>query len=164
MTRFRPGPSTERSLRDALGQFATGVTVVTANGPEGPVGFTANSFSSVSLDPPLVLWSIDAGAARCPAFRAAQRSAVHILGADQTALAQRFARSGSGFDGLDWVEGADGVPALRGCLARFDCALEADYDGGDHRILLLRVLEVELPGGAPLVFCQGRFGAFKPSD
>lgn len=160
MNRFRPGPDTERAFRDALGQFATGVTVVTAAGPDGPCAITANSFSSVSLDPPLVLWSIDAGSRRCAVFRSSRRSAIHILATGQEALASRFAKAGDAFDGLDWTPDACGVPHLPGCLARFACTLEADYPGGDHRILLLRVETVDLAPGVPMVFATGRFGRF----
>lgn len=152
-------PEDHRALRDAFGRFATGVTVVTTTGPEGPVGFTANSFSSLSLEPPLVLWSPAKSSRRFGVFAGAQAYAIHVLGEDQAALIQRFARAGAGFDGLDHGLTAEGLPVLP-ALARFDCAAHAVHDGGDHAILVGRVLRVTVRDGAPLVFSQGRYGGF----
>jgi len=152
-------PDDPRALRDAFGRFATGVTVVTATGPEGPVGFTANSFSSVSLHPPLVLWSPARAARRFGIFAKAQHYAIHVLGADHAHLIQRFSRQGDGFDGLDHGLTDEGLPVLP-ALARFDCAAHAAHDGGDHAILVGRVLRVTTREGAPLVFSQGRYGGF----
>jgi flavin reductase (DIM6/NTAB) family NADH-FMN oxidoreductase RutF len=152
-------PTDPRALRDAFGRFATGVCLVTTQGPEGPVGFTANSFASVSLDPPLVLWSPARAARRFGIFAAAPFYAIHVLAADQADLVARFARTGDGFLGLEPGEGAEGQPTLP-ALARFDCAAHAMHDGGDHAILVGRVLRVTLSEGAPLVFSQGRYGGF----
>jgi flavin reductase (DIM6/NTAB) family NADH-FMN oxidoreductase RutF len=148
-----------RALRDAFGRFATGVCLVTTQGPEGPVGFTANSFASVSLDPPLVLWSPARTARRFGIFVAARFYAVHVLAADQSGLVARFARYGDGFKGLDHGVTEEGLPTLP-ALARFDCAAHAVHDGGDHAILVGRVLRVTLREGAPLVFSRGRYGGF----
>lgn len=164
MTEFLPGPGAERAFRDALGTFGTGVTIVTTRGPDGPVGITANSFSSVSLRPPLVLWSVDRGSDRFAVFEDAQRTAIHVLGADQSALALRFARSGDDFTDLDWQSGEAGVPLLAGCLARFECRRLRNYDGGDHRILLSEVVRVRLGDGDPLLFSRGVFGSFVRGD
>jgi flavin reductase (DIM6/NTAB) family NADH-FMN oxidoreductase RutF len=150
-----------RSLRDAFGRFATGVCLVTTMGPEGPVGFTANSFSSVSLDPPLVLWSPARSSRRFGVFVEAQHYAIHVLGLDQTDWIPRFARTGEGFAGLDAPLNAEGVPTLPTALARFDCAAHATHDGGDHAILVGRVLRASFRDGEPLVFSQGRYGRFE---
>ena len=144
-------------LRKAFGQFATGVTVVTATTEFGPVGITANSFTSVSLDPPLVLWSPARSSARFAAFAAAQSFSIHVLASDQADLSARFTRGGAGFDGLNYGRSAEGSPLLPGALARFDCTLHSTHDGGDHLIILGRVLRLETLPGRPLVFAQGAY-------
>jgi flavin reductase (DIM6/NTAB) family NADH-FMN oxidoreductase RutF len=161
---FTPGPETVRDFRHALGTFATGVTVVTAMGEAGPVGITANSFASVSLDPPLVLWSPARASRRFPVFEEAAHFAIHILDARQEALAHHFVRHGHGPDDLRWATGAEGVPVLPECLARFDCAAWASYDGGDHAILVGRVLHAVVRPGRPLVFLGGAYGGFEDGD
>lgn len=158
--RIVAGVTNARVFRDALGRFATGVTVVTIPGPDGPMGFTANSFSSLSLDPALVLWSPAKSSLRFPFFAAATHYAIHILGQHQSDLPARFSRGGQGFDGLDWQTNAEGVPTLPGALARFDCVQHATHDGGDHLIIVGQVLRLALEEGAPLVFANGRFGGF----
>lgn len=159
-TRIEPGPSTQKELRRAFGQFATGVTVVTVQTPQGPLGMTANSFSSVSLEPPLVLWCPAKSSHRYAAFAAASHFAVHVLGAEQEALAMAFARSGQAFDDLDIRTNAQGVPLLPMSLARFECRTHALHDAGDHAIILGEVELAETRPGAPLIFCQGGFTAF----
>ncbi len=163
---FAPGPGEERAMRDALGRFATGVTVVTAPaaGGGGPLGITANSFSSLSLDPPLVLWSPARASRRFDAFAGAAHFAIHVLAADQAALARRFARSGTDFDLPGIAPGLGGAPLLPGVLACFECAREAVHEGGDHAIVVGRVLRASLRDGAPLVFSSGRYGGFAPLD
>lgn len=151
-----------RTLRDAFGRFATGVTIVTAPGPAGPVGITANSFASLSLDPPLVLWSPARGSRRYPVFAAAGHYAIHVLGQEQAGLGRHFAINGMDFDLPGVTVDANGVPCLPGCLARFDCAAEAQHDGGDHVILVGRVLRAAFRDGAPLVFSAGQYGSFTP--
>jgi flavin reductase (DIM6/NTAB) family NADH-FMN oxidoreductase RutF len=155
-----PGISDPRLLRDALGRFATGVTVITCETPDGPVGITANSFASVSLDPALVLWSIARSSSRYAAFASAESFAIHILGSDERDLAARFTKAGAGFDGLPVTAGAQGAPLIGGTLARFDCALHSALDGGDHVILIGRVLAASFRNGDPLVFAKGHYGAF----
>lgn len=148
---FIPTPDTARAFRDALGAFATGVTVVTTDGHEGPVGITANSFSSLSLDPPLVLWSPARSSRRFPIFAEAPRFAIHVLAAGQEEVARHFTRQ------------PDLPPeGLGPVLARFDCARHAVHEGGDHAIGVGRVLRVWHAPGAPLVFHAGRFGGFAP--
>ena len=155
-----PDAGNARLFRDALGRFATGVTVVTIMGPDGPMGFTANSFASLSLDPPLVLWSPAKSSSRFPFFASAEHYAVHVLSHAQAAWPTRFARSGEGFAGLDWRPNGEGVPVLPGVLARFDCRRQAAHDGGDHVIIVGKVLRLALEEGEPLVFAKGRFGGF----
>ncbi|NRB00484.1 MAG: flavin reductase family protein [Rhodobacteraceae bacterium] len=159
-TSFVPSAETGRALRNAFGRFATGVTVVTAEGSNGPVGITANSFSSVSLDPPLVLWCPAKSSRRYQSFVGAKHFAIHILGSEQQSHCGAFAREGATFDGLDWERDERGVPVLNGCLARFDCATHAAHDGGDHTIIVGRVLSVTARDGDPLVFSSGAFGRF----
>lgn len=155
-----PDAANARVLRDALGRFATGVTVITIPGPDGPMGFTANSFASLSLDPALVLWSLAKASSRYPFFATARNYAIHVLGQDQSDLPGRFSKGGPGFAGLDWQPNAEGVPTLSGTLARFDCVQHASHDGGDHLIIVGQVLRLALEEGAPLVFANGRFGGF----
>ena len=112
-------PSTQKAFRNALGQFATGVTIVTTNTDAGPLGITANSFASVSLEPPLVLWSPARASRRFAAFEAADHYAIHILAADQEPLCARFSRDGHDFDGLDWSSNAQGVPQISGRTGAF---------------------------------------------
>jgi flavin reductase (DIM6/NTAB) family NADH-FMN oxidoreductase RutF len=154
-------PATDAlAFRHALGAFGTGVTVVTVATPEGPVGITANSFASVSLDPPLVLWSPAKSSRRFNMFHGAPHFAIHVLGADQRDIAAGFTRPSDGFDGLDWARSTEGTPLIEGCLARFECALHAAHDGGDHEIIVGRVLRVSTGDGAPLIFQGGRYGGF----
>lgn len=162
METFEPGPETARAFRQCLGRFATGVTVVTAAAPGGPLGITANSFASVSLDPALVLWSPAKRSARFAPFCAADVYAIHVLAAEQEALARHFARRGDGFGTLDWQAGPEGVPLLEGVLARFVCRRQAVHEGGDHAIIVGRVLEAAQRDGAPLVFLGGQYGGFAP--
>ena len=164
--RFTPGPDTQRALRDAFGRFGTGVTVVTVHGDQGALGMTANSFVSVSLDPPLVMWSPATSSKRHDAFADAARFNIHVLGADQLALAQHFAGQGHDFGAFDWAADADGVPLFSGCLAVFHCTAHAVHPAGDHSLILGRVAEVSQgalarPG---LLFDQGRFGRFAADD
>jgi flavin reductase (DIM6/NTAB) family NADH-FMN oxidoreductase RutF len=152
--------SDTRAFRDALGCFATGVTVITAEGPAGPVGFTANSFASVSLAPPLVLWSVARTSGRFAVFSGAEAFAIHVLGDTQADVCRRFARGSGLFDAAEGGRNAQGVAVLPAALARLDCRLEARYDGGDHLILLGRVLECRRWPGRPLIFSAGKMGGF----
>lgn len=156
------GPDAQDELRRAFGHFATGVTVVTTQSEIGPLGFTANSFSSVSLEPPLVQWSIALSSRRHKAFTTSQRFAIHILAADQVEQALHFATRGDGFDAFDWHLDAAGVPQLAGCLVRIDCRLHAVHPAGDHSLILGEVLDASIAGGDALIFDQGRYGGFLP--
>ena len=152
-------PPDRRSLRGALGMFATGVTVITTMKPDGSyAGFTANSFSSVSLEPPLVLWSLALSAPSLPVFEACSHYAIHVLAADQVHLSQRFATSGTDrFAGLELWPGAGGAPLLPGCCAWFECANEARHPGGDHLIFIGRVLAYAREERSPLIFHESRY-------
>lgn len=146
-----------REFRDALGRFVTGVTVVTTRAATGPLGMTVNSFASVSLDPPLVLWSPARKSSRFPAFEAAPYFAIHILSSGQRDLAEHFARIGDMPEGLAFEEGPGGIPLLSGAVARFECRHAAGHDGGDHLIVVgevLRLVTTDLP---PLLFDRGAF-------
>jgi flavin reductase (DIM6/NTAB) family NADH-FMN oxidoreductase RutF len=155
-------PFGERELRDALGRFATGVTVVTTMSPHGPLGITANSFASVSLRPPLVLWSPARKSKRFPSFERATHFAVHVLSAGQRGLAERFAAPGDAFAGLEFTPGEGDAPLIAGCAARFECRHEAGYDGGDHLIVVGEVLRMEQADLPPLIFYRGRYGLLPP--
>lgn len=147
------------AYRKALGSFATGVTIVTTCDADGnDVGVTANSFNSVSLDPPLVLWSLSKKARSIAAFTNAEHFAVHVLSADQESLSDRFARAGTRkFEGLQLGRGPGGIPLLEGCAARFQCATTYHYEGGDHVIIVGRVLDFDHTEAMPLVFHGGRY-------
>lgn len=151
------------ALRSALGQFATGVTIVTTRGTDGaPIGLTANSFNSVSLDPPLILWSLARKSVNLAVFESSSHFAINVLAADQRALSDRFARPvPDRFDSVDWREGAGGVPVLDGTLASFECAAHRQMDGGDHVIFLGRVLQFRAAAAEhdkePLVYYAGRY-------
>lgn len=164
MEDFTPGPETARAFRDALGRFATGVTVVTARDGAGPVGITANSFASVSLDPPLVLWCPAKSSSRFAAFAGARHFAIHVLGADQRDLAAHFVRHGRDFAAVPFRDGPGGAPLLDHCLARFACRRMALHDAGDHVVIVGEVLGAAFRAGEPLVFSQGYYGSFARND
>lgn len=148
-----------RAFRRALGHFATGVTVVTAQSEGRLVALTANSFSSVSLDPPLVLWSIDRASRNLPVFREAAHFAINVLTSDQIALATRFARSGDDkFAGLPWRPGRGGAPLLPDVAATFECRSEIQHEAGDHVVMIGRVERFARYNQPLLLFSQGRFG------
>ncbi len=157
-----PGPDTSRAFRDALGRFATGVTLVTCDSRIGPLGITANSFASLSLEPPLVLWSPARSSRRFEAFTEATHFAIHVLRADQLDLARAFTHHGQAWEGVDWRASAEGVPLIADALARFECRRHAVHDGGDHAIVVGEVTAATFAAGAPLVFAGGSFGGFAP--
>lgn len=162
---FHPENEPGRLFREALGRFATGVTVVTAQGADGSVGMTVNSFASVSLDPPLVLWCPARASARHDVFARAPAWSVHVLGAEQLDICLRFTRNGAGFEGLTLGATALGTPLIPGVAARFDCTAHAAHEAGDHSVLIGRVAQVTVggPDDHPLVFAAGRFGEFGPA-
>ena len=149
-----------RELRNALGSFATGVTVVTARTADGrPVGLTANSFVAVSLEPPLVAWSLGTRSGSLPAFLAAPRFAINILAANQEAIARRFTGPAADrFAGVGWTPGLGGIPLLDGCLARLECRTARRIEAGDHWLLFGTPERFTYRTGAPLVFFTSRYG------
>jgi 3-hydroxy-9,10-secoandrosta-1,3,5(10)-triene-9,17-dione monooxygenase reductase component len=153
-----------RAFRDALGSFVTGVTIVTTlDGAGADIGLTANSFNSVSLDPPMVLWSLALNSGSLDAFRQAQWWAVHILASEQEDLSGRFAQRGiDKFAGLALARGPGNIPLLEGCAARFICRTAYEYEGGDHAIFVGQVEEFDRAGRPPLIYHQGRYGRMMP--
>ncbi|MEI8299809.1 MAG: flavin reductase family protein [Pseudomonadota bacterium] len=154
----------QRQLRDALGTFATGVAVITAVRPDGePVGITANSLTSVSLEPALLLWCLAASSTNVGAFAVGRSFAVHFLAHDQQALARHFARRlGDKFDVDQHWRSDPQPPTLANTLCRFDCQVHSDTAAGDHRIIVGEILGLTRHPGTPLVFHEGRFGFFTP--
>jgi flavin reductase (DIM6/NTAB) family NADH-FMN oxidoreductase RutF len=156
----QPPSFSPQEFRAALGMFATGVTIVTARTADGKVvGLTANSFNSVSLTPPLVLWSLSRAAASMPAFSTGSHYAINVLAADQMPLAERFATKGADrWSGVTFDEGLGGAPLLHGAAATFECFNRSRYEEGDHVIF---VGEVERCahrfGASPLLFHGGRY-------
>jgi flavin reductase (DIM6/NTAB) family NADH-FMN oxidoreductase RutF len=146
-----------RQLRRALGCFATGVAVVTAQGQDGvPVGMTMSSFNSVSLDPPLVLFSVNRRALSLPAILNADGYGINVLGKDQQDVSTRFAQpSADKWSGIEHRPGFADAPLLAGAIAQFECAPHAQHDGGDHVIVLARVLRFNAMAEAPLIFFGG---------
>lgn len=153
-----------RRFRNALGAFATGVTIVTTRDAQGrDVGLTANSFNSVSLDPPMVLWSLAKGSRSLPAFLAASHFAVHVLAADQEELSIRFATRGAGkFDGLRVERSPEQVPLLPGCSARFVCRTAFRHEAGDHMIFVGEVETFDHSDLPELLFHRGRYSLAVP--
>ncbi|AIO66868.1 flavin reductase family protein [Burkholderia oklahomensis] len=151
------------AFRQALSQFATGVTVVTTRAPSGQlIGITASSFNSVSLDPPLVLWSLAHKSASMPVFRTNSHYVVNVLAASQHDLCMRFATlKGNRFEGVSHAEGDSGMPVLDGALAWFECHNRSRYDEGDHVIFVGEVercgVHPDAASLAPLVFQSGGF-------
>ncbi len=148
-----------RSLRDVLGCFATGVTVVTTLDAAGkPVGLVANSFTAVSLDPPLILWSIGLGAPSRRAFQTHPGFAINIMGAASKEQTLQFARpSDDKFAGIEWRAGQHGVPVLQNAVATLECRTDQRILAGDHEILIGEVLQIDRKDGAPLLFHRGTF-------
>ena len=154
----------ERAFRDVMGRFATGVTVVTTAAHDGaPVGVTVNSFSSVSLDPPLVLWSLGLRAPSLPAFRGSGRFAVNILPNTHRHLCEQFARpSADKFSGVAYRRDENGLPLLDGAVAQIICSTWRRYPGGDHEIFVGRVQALRAWDHDPLVFYRGRASTLRP--
>jgi flavin reductase (DIM6/NTAB) family NADH-FMN oxidoreductase RutF len=146
-------------FRRALAQYPTGVTVVTTIAPDGtPTGLTVNSFSSVSLDPPLVLWCLSLKADSLAVFRECERYLIHVLAVDQLSIAKRFATRGADkFGPTAWRPTDDGLPLLEGCVAWFECGNRSQYEEGDHVVLIGRVEAFQTIGGAPLIFHNARY-------
>lgn len=148
-----------RKFRNALGNFATGVTIVTAKDIDsGYVGTTASSFNSVSLEPPMILWSIDKRARSLPAYQQAEHFVVNILAADQLSLSNHFAaQKEDKFKNVDYQLNPEGVPFIDNCAARFECKTASIYEGGDHLIIVGEVLRFDDTGRDALLFHRGSY-------
>ena len=157
-------PFDTRHFRHALAQFATGVTVITTIGADGiMLGITATSFNSVSLQPPLVLWSLGSAASSLATFSASSHYVVNILSAEQAELANRFAsKMVNRFDGIEMDLSAHGQPVLRDCVGWFECSNRSRYPEGDHVIFVGEVTHCEFTARAPLVFHAGAFASTRP--
>lgn len=158
---------TSGEFRKALGVFPTGVAVVTTRAPDGLLqGITVSSFNSVSLEPPLVLFSVARSVASFSVWQTATTWGISVLGETQDGLSTRFAQSGAGkWLGFEPISGATGVPLIPGALAHFECERHAAHDGGDHLIFVGRVLALGRPAGSvsgPLVFFSGRYHQITP--
>jgi flavin reductase (DIM6/NTAB) family NADH-FMN oxidoreductase RutF len=155
-------PIDPQDLRRALGTFATGVTVVTTVDGDGtPRGFTANSFTSVSLEPPLILVCLAKSAASCPVFQVAESYAVNILSEDQKTVSAVFSsRSGDRFSSVDWSRRATGCPIIEGVVAWLDCRMHEVVDAGDHYILIGRIVDYDYAASSPLGYCRGAYVSF----
>lgn len=159
MTNFAQEPIDARHLRAALGRFATGVTVITTRTASGKLeGLTANSFAAVSLDPPLISWSLRRSALSFAGFLGANHFAVNVLCAEQHALCRHFTTPRlDKFEDIAFTEGVHGAPILVGSLATFECRTETTFEGGDHLIFIGRVIRAAYRDGEPLIFSAGRF-------
>ena len=153
-----------RVMRDVLGHFASGVTVVTATTDEGPIGFTCQSFSSLSLEPPLVAFAAARASQTWPRLRDIGRFCVNVLAEGQDDVSENFARSGADkFAGVRWTPSVHGSPVLDDVVAWIDGELWAEYDGGDHTIVVTRVLDLGAhPERRPLLFHRGSYGLLRP--
>ena len=150
---------TSSEFRKALGNYATGVAIISVCVADGdPVGITANSFASVSLDPPLVLWSVDKSSSQCDTFVNCEYFAVHILQEDQQQLARTFSDDDADkFNGLVIERGVADLPLISECSAVLQCKVANVYEEGDHFILIGRVVDVRVEGADPLIFFSGAY-------
>jgi 3-hydroxy-9,10-secoandrosta-1,3,5(10)-triene-9,17-dione monooxygenase reductase component len=148
-------------FREVLGHFATGVTIVTASEVGEPVGFSCQSFSALSLDPPMVILAPAKSSTSWPRIAEAGAFAVNILAEHQEAICLNFAVSGGDkFDGVAWTAGTTGAPLIKGSLATIECTLGAIYEGGDHELVTGHVVAMEVGSGSPLLFYRSGFGRF----
>jgi flavin reductase (DIM6/NTAB) family NADH-FMN oxidoreductase RutF len=152
-------PFDAKTLRSALGRFTTGVTIATCRDLDGrPIGLTCNSFNSLSLDPPLVLWSLRAASPALAAFREASHFAINVLAEAQVGLSRRFASAvPDRFAEGQWADGIGGAPILSGCTAVFECALHSQQDAGDHVLFIGQVERMHEAALPPLLFQAGHY-------
>jgi 3-hydroxy-9,10-secoandrosta-1,3,5(10)-triene-9,17-dione monooxygenase reductase component len=152
----------EADFKAVMGRFTTGVAVVTALEKEGPVGFTCQSFISLSLDPPLAALAPAKSSTSWPRIREAGSFCVNILSETQNWICQAFAKSGGDkFVGVNWSPGVTGAPLIDSSLAWIECTLELAHDAGDHELVIGRVVDLRVGTGAPLLFYQGRFAGLR---
>lgn len=162
-----PAPVVDPSmLRNVLGNFCTGVTVITAHDGERPYGFACQSVTSLSLEPPFVSFCPAKTSSSWPAMRDAGSVCINVLAGDQHDLCSRFACSGGDkFAGAEWSHGANDAPALHGVIARIEAELEFEHDAGDHTIAVCRVTSLDAGRGVePLLFFRGGYGSFASVD
>jgi flavin reductase (DIM6/NTAB) family NADH-FMN oxidoreductase RutF len=147
-------------MREVLGHFVSGIVVITAAGPDGPLGFTCQSFASLSLDPPLISFAPSRTSTTWPLIREVGAFCVNVLAADHEELSAGFARSGADkFAGVPWRPGPSGSPVLEGVSAWIDCTLWNEYDGGDHTVVVGRVLDLGAEQARlPLLYYRGQYG------
>ena len=152
-----PTPFDTLPLRQALGGFATGVCIITANSPRGPLGITVNSFTSVSLQPPTVMWSLGRRSDRWPTFSTADHFAVHVLAADGEATSARFAWGDSTIRDGEFEPGLGGAPLLDGWVSRFQCRTVRRLEAEDHLLIFGEIEAFETRAGDGLVFYRGQY-------
>lgn len=161
MARSSSAKIEEAVFRTVLGHFASGIVVVTGQGSHGPAGFTCQSFFSLSLDPPLIAFAPSRASTSWPRIEATGACTVNVLAESQEALARAFSRSGGDkFAGVGWTVGSTGAVRLDGALAWLDCRIQSVTEGGDHLVVVARVLELATGQGEPLVFYRGGYGSF----
>jgi flavin reductase (DIM6/NTAB) family NADH-FMN oxidoreductase RutF len=161
---FKPDEDNTQMLRNAFSRFISGVTIVTTASNQGPVGITANSFSSLSLNPPLVLWSPAIDSRRFTFFEQAEYFAIHILAANQEYICNNFLKSPFAFEETVTKRNIHNVPLIENCLARFECKKSAIYPGGDHIIVVGEVGNVEIGDGSALTFFLGVFASLASDE
>lgn len=149
----------KKKFRNALGCYLTGVTVITTSASKKMVGVTANSFSSVSLEPPLVLWSIDKNSSRFDVMSNAENYAINVLSYNQTNVAVEFVKNKDPFERIDFVTGINDIPIIKNSSAVFECEKTDIFDGGDHSIILGKVIKFSSNESKPLFFYKGEFGS-----
>jgi 3-hydroxy-9,10-secoandrosta-1,3,5(10)-triene-9,17-dione monooxygenase reductase component len=159
-----PQPVTPQAMREVLGHFVSGVVVITSVGPEGPIGFTCQSFSSLSLDPPLISFSPARTSSTWPKIREIGRFCVNVLASDHSEYSNGFARSGTDkYAGVNWAPAPSGAPILDGVSAWIDCTLWNEYDGGDHTMVVGQVADLGADAARlPLLFYRGSYGITAP--
>jgi flavin reductase (DIM6/NTAB) family NADH-FMN oxidoreductase RutF len=152
-------PVTSEEFRRACGRFATGITIASVLDANGtPHGLTVNSFTAVSLEPPLILICLGHAVTTIDAFRSSRHFGINVLAEDQQALSDRFARKGQDrFDGLDWYRGESGVPLLPGVLAAIECRVYQRFTSGDHDIFVGEMMKVQISEGNPLLYYASRY-------
>ena len=158
---FAPDGDNTRLLRDAFGRFATGITVISTKTDDGVIGMTANSFSSLSLDPALVMWSPGINSSRFKHFSHAKHFAIHVLSDQQKDICEAFAKNGYAFRDIEHGLNTHGVPLIESCIARFECSHVATHPAGDHVIVIGQVNNAQVRTGRPLVFSSGNYGVIE---
>ncbi|MEJ3658719.1 flavin reductase family protein [Actinomycetes bacterium KLBMP 9759] len=162
-----PGPVSPAVMREVLGHFVSGIVVITANGESGPLGFTCQSFASLSLDPPLISFAPARSSTTWPRIRKVGAFCVNVLAADHEHVSVGFARHGriDKFAGVNWRPAPSGAPVLEGVSAWIDCRLWGEHDGGDHTIAVGEVLDLGAdPSRAPLLYYRGQYGVAAETD